>query len=205
MCASLQPWGQKRWPHQVRFRVGWCLVDLPHTEEAFSISNSTLPAEPRGISTTPQIDITDIVRVCECVHACLHLIALGVEIQTSDSGVASLSEANELLRSLPFKHPDAAVLSPCHIWCMFTYMPTLTHMQTEKAKGTRDKRQRGESLCIRNRIWRTWTTAAAFKLTLTILVDGMRCHSFHIIEIPFHNLKKQNIDISLFPGYDRQW
>lgn len=123
------------------------------------------------------------VRVC--AHTCLHLIALGVEIQTGDSGVAGLSEANELLRSLPFKHPDAAVLSPRHIWCMFTYMPTLTHMQTERAKGTR-----GESLCIRNRIWRTWTTAAAFKLTLTILVDGMRCHSFHIIQIPFHNLKK---------------
>lgn len=69
MCASLQPWGQRRWPHQVRFRVGWCLVDLPQTEEALSISNSTLPAEPRGISTTAQIDITDTVPVCARVCA----------------------------------------------------------------------------------------------------------------------------------------
>lgn len=74
MCASLQPWGQRRWPHQVRFRVGWCLVDLPHTEEALSISNSTLAAEPRGISTTPQIDKTDMVRVC--VNVCMRVCTL---------------------------------------------------------------------------------------------------------------------------------
>lgn len=190
MCASLQPWGQRRWPHQVRFRVGWCLVDLPQTEEALSISNSTLPAEPRGISTTAQIDITDTVCVCLCVctRACT-LLPLQLKYR-------------RVTLALP------ACLKQMSCWGLFhsnirtlpSWAPVISDVcsQTERAKGTRDKGR--EEKQIRNRIWRTWTTATAFKLTLTILVDGMRCHSFHIIKIPFHNLKKkqQNINILFF-------
>lgn len=56
MCVSWGgDWGGEgggRWPHQVGFGVGRCLVDLPETEEALSISNATLQREYRGIRTT---------------------------------------------------------------------------------------------------------------------------------------------------------
>lgn len=49
------------------------------------------------------------------VCVCVYLVALGVKIETGDSGIACLSEANELLRSVPFKHSHTTVLSPRHI------------------------------------------------------------------------------------------
>lgn len=49
-----------------------------------------------------------------CVR--VYLIALGVEVQTGDSSVASLSKADELLRSVPLKHAYAAILSAGHVY-----------------------------------------------------------------------------------------
>lgn len=66
--------GGGRRAHQVGFGVGRCLVDLPETEEALPISNSTLQEEYIGISTiTLNIQNTDILCVCayECVCLCV--------------------------------------------------------------------------------------------------------------------------------------
>ncbi len=45
-----------------------------------------------------------------------YLVALWVEIQACDSSVSSLSETDELLWTIPLKHPHTAVLSTRHIW-----------------------------------------------------------------------------------------
>lgn len=102
-------------PHQVGFGVGGRLVDLPEAEEALSVSNSTLQHENSAIRTiVAHRQNTDAaLPVCVCVW--MYLIALGVEIEPGDSGISSLSEANELLRSVPFKHSHTAVLSTSHV------------------------------------------------------------------------------------------
>lgn len=61
----------------------------------------------------------------------VYLIALRVEIKPSDPGVAGLSEANELLRSVPFEHSHTAVLSTRHV-CR-----TPTRMRTTVTGATR--------------------------------------------------------------------
>ena len=176
---------KKRWPHQVGLRVGWGLVDLPQTEEALSISNSTLPGETRGISTTAQVVTTGPVRVCVC--ACVF----------APYCPGSWNKDGWLWRCRPVWSKWAAEVSSIQTswrcrpeppsYLMYVHRHSNINSHADR-KGKEHERQQPECLCIRNRLW---TTAEAFKLTLTILVDGMRCHSFHIIEIPFHNLEKK--------------
>ena len=51
-------------------------------------------------------------RPCEVA---LYLVALGVEIESGDSGVACLPEADELLGPIPLKHADTPILSSSHV------------------------------------------------------------------------------------------
>ena len=78
-------------------------------------SPSATPHCKKSSEQSEQSHQIDKTQTLQCVRVCVYLIALGVEIEPGDSCVACLSEANELLRSVPFKHSHTAVLSSRHV------------------------------------------------------------------------------------------